>query len=74
MTQQKRPSSIFKKPLLDQIPLYYRYMNKVSGRELQQLEFGDFKVSTSRVHRSATYFVYEPYKPYTKFVVTKNMH
>jgi hypothetical protein len=66
--------SIFEKELENKIPVYYRFMNKSTAEELAKVEYGLFKQSFSRKHRSASYFMYEAYKPLTRFVPTKIMH
>ena len=63
-----RPISIFDKKLLKEIPVYYRFMKKTKKKELERLEYGNFKISRSEFHRSNTYFVFQSYMPITKFI------
>jgi hypothetical protein len=63
-----RITSIFDKKLLKEIPVYYRFMKKTSKKELDRLEYGNFKISSSDRHRSKTFFVFQPYMPMTKFI------
>ena len=66
--------SVFDENILYHTPLYYRFMNKLSKEELAKIEHSFFRQSNSLRHRSSTYFLYEPYKPFTKFIPTKIMH
>jgi hypothetical protein len=69
-----RYSSVFDENILCHTPLYYRFMNKLSKEELEKIEHSFFRQSNSLRHRSSSYFLYEPYKPFSKFVPTKIMH
>jgi hypothetical protein len=49
-------------------------MNKTSAEELAKVEYGLFRQSHSKKHRSLSYFMYEACKPLTRFVPTRLMH
>lgn len=67
-------TSVFDEEILRHTPLYYRFMNKLSKEDLAKIEHTLIRQSNSLRHRSSSYFLYEPCKPFTKFIPTQIMH
>jgi hypothetical protein len=68
-----RYTSVFDEEILRYTPLYYRFMNKLSKEDLAKIEQTFLRQSNSLRHRSSSYFLYEPCKPFTRFIPNKIM-
>ncbi len=61
-------TSVFDEEILGHTPLYYRFMDKVSKEDFAKIEHTFMRQSSSERHRSLSYFLYEPCKPFSKFI------
>lgn len=62
---------ILDKNIIKEAPLFYSFLRKTSKEVNDKIELGDFKLSSSTVHRSATYMVFGNYKPNSKLNIAK---
>jgi len=69
--KQPQYTTVFEPDTLRQIPVFYRFMSRKTKSELAKEEYLDVRTTDSKIHRSMTYFVLEPYKPLTKFLPQK---
>lgn len=71
--KKTRYTRLFKKKVMAEIPVFYNFLQKSTKAETDRIEFRDYKVSTSKKHRSISYEVHDSYKPETKFNFLKQL-